>query len=175
MRKRFYFRQIKTVRIIAPEKILLEKVQAAFRLIKKIDSKEYQKLFSRLSVVFITNKYGGTNEFFMPEKIWFANKSVVTKNDTVWLASLILHEAFHATQFKNGSYVLPFGPQLEKPALELQDRFLKKAGDLDHGRGTAAVYRKKYWEEMGKDKTSYAYFRNLLELLEEGKLVLTKA
>ena len=47
-------------------------------------------------MIFITNHSGFTNEFFMPEKIWFANKSVIIKNDLNWLASLLIHESYHA-------------------------------------------------------------------------------
>lgn len=155
--------------IIAPEKSLLEKTLAALSLIKKTDSKEYKRLFSRLKVIFITNKYGYANEFFMPEKIWFANKSVILKNDVGWLASLVVHEAFHATQFKNGKYVLPLD-KLEKPALELQAKFLVKLEGKKSKKDIEQVSEEKYWNKISEDKKSFAYFRNLLDLYENKKL-----
>lgn len=170
MKKKFLSIKIKTLTIIAPEEASLCKVRDALRLIKKIDPSVYEKIFGRLNMIFVTNKAGGTNEFFMPEKIWFANKSVVMKNDLPWLASLIIHESFHATQFKNGKYVLAFGEQLEKPAIALQKRFLKK---FEEGGGSASLqsaYTGKYWEEMNDDVSSFVYFRNLLDLLENRKL-----
>ena len=91
MKKTFLFIKIKSLIIISPEKSLLKKAKDALLLIKNVDSKEYIKIFSRLNIVFITNKNGFSNEFFMPEKIWFVNKSVIKNNDLKWLASLIIH------------------------------------------------------------------------------------
>lgn len=172
MRKAFFLKKIKELSVIGPNKVLLRKVIDAVDLIKKVDQKEYDRLFNRLNIIFITNKNGYTNEFFMPEKIWFVNKSVITKNDLNWLASLIIHEAFHSTQFKNGEYVLPFGEELEKPALASQKKFLKKTGDLEGEKQVESEFKREYWLEMDGDKYSYAYFRNLLLLLESNKLVI---
>lgn len=173
MRKNFRSIKIKTLTVIATEEAFLRKVALALRLIKKIDPAEYKKIFGRLRMIFITNKTGGTNEFFMPEKIWFANKSVVTKNDLPWLASLIIHESFHATQFKKGSYILPFGEQLEKPAIALQERFLKKIEGSQGSDSLHLVCKGKYWETMIEDALSFAYFRNLLNLLNDKKIKIT--
>ena len=107
----------------------------------------------------------------MPEKIWFTNKSLIRNNNVDWVASLIIHEAFHATQFKNGKYILPFGDELEKPAIALQERFLKK---LENGKqyaeDTNIALDDKYWEKMDEDANSFAYFRNLLTLFENNEL-----
>lgn len=171
MKKKFLSIKIKTLTVIAPEEASLHKIVDALHLIKKVDSAEYQKIFGRLQIIFITNKSGGTNEFFMPEKIWFANKSVIIKNDLPWLASLIIHESFHATQFKNAKYTLPFGEQLEKPAIALQERFLKKLEGKQQGSASPeSAYEGKYWKGMDNDDSSFVYFRNLLDLLNNKKL-----
>lgn len=170
MNKKFLSIKVGALMIIAPDKILLKKTLGSLQLIKKNDRKEYEKIFSRLKIIFITNKTGYTNEFFMPEKIWFANKSVILKNDLMWLSSLIIHEAFHATQFKNGKYILPFGDELEKPALDLQEKFLKKCKDFYGERGIKSVFEEKYWAEMAEDSISASYFRNLLYLFENKNL-----
>jgi len=107
----------------------------------------------------------------MPEKIWFANKSVILKNDINWLASLIVHESFHATQFKNGKYTIPLN-KLEKPALKLQAEFLEKLEGKKSKKDIDRVSKEKYWNKMSKDKNSFAYFRNLLNLYENRKLDL---
>lgn len=174
MKKNFLIKKIKSLSIIAPNKLLINRVVDAINLIKKIDSKEYEHIFSRLKIIFITNKNGYTNEFFMPERIWLANKSVINNNDLKWLASLIIHEAFHATQFKNGKYILPFGEKLEKPALKLQEKFLKKCDDIFFKKDINKVYKEKYWAEMSEDIKSYSYFRNLLYFLEQNKLKIRK-
>lgn len=170
MKKDFLSIKIKTLIVIAPNETTLQKVKDAFQLIEKTDILLYQKIFSRLRMVFVTNKTGGTNEFFMPEKIWFANKSVILKNDLPWLASLIVHESFHATQFKNGEYILPFGEELEKPAIALQDRFLKKIEGKSGSSVLQSAYKEKYWEAMDNDASSFTHFRNLLDLLNDKKL-----
>lgn len=174
MKTDFFNKKIKSLSIIAPEVSLIKKTEEAFNLIKKVDKDEYEKIFSRLNIIFITNKDGYTNEFFMPEKIWLANKSVVAKNNLKWLASLIVHEAFHATQFKNGKYTLPFGEKLEKPALKLQEKFLKKCDDSLAKKDMSKVYEEKYWAKMAEDIKSYSYFRNLLYLFEQNKLKIRK-
>lgn len=170
MNKKFLSIKVGTLTIMAPDKILLKKTLGSLQLIKKIDFKEYEKIFSRLKIIFITNKTGYTNEFFMPEKIWFANKSVILNNDLAWLSSLVIHEAFHATQFKNGEYTLPFGDELEKPALDLQEKFLKKCKDFYGERDVRSVFEEKYWDEMAGDSMSASYFRNLLYLFENKNL-----
>lgn len=169
MKTNFLTLKIKSLLVVAPEKPLLNKIEDAFKLIQKTDKKEYKNLFKRLDVIFITNKNGYTNEFFMPEKIWFANKSVVRKNDLNWLASLIIHECFHSTQFKNGKYILPLD-KLEKPALNLQEKFLAKLDGGKSKKDIKSVIEKKYWREMDDDKKSFSYFRNLLNLLKNKKL-----
>jgi len=170
MNKSFFSIKIKTLLVIAPERSLLRKINDALLLVKKNDSREYKNLFSRLNVIFITNKSGHANEFFMPEKIWFSNTSVIVKNDLKWLASLIIHEAFHATQFKNGKYILPLGDKLEKPAIKVQEKFLKKLEGVLGKRDLEHSYKEKYWEKMEEDKISFAYFRNLLSFLDSNKL-----
>lgn len=173
MKKNFLLTKIKSISIISPNKEIIQKIRLAFILVKKVDLKEYNKIFSRLKIIFITNKNGYTNEFFMPEKIWFVNKSVINKNDLNWLASLIIHEAFHATQFKNGKYILPLY-KLEKPALDLQKKFLKKLEKEKGVKDIKKVSNQKYWQKMAGDKNSFTYFRNLLNLLENKNLKFNK-
>lgn len=168
--KTFFIKKIGHLSIIAPGKSITTKVELALSLIKKVDQIEYKKLRDRLRIIFITNKNGYTNEFFMPEKIWFTNKSMIIKNDVAWIASLILHEAFHATQFRNGKYILPFGEQLEKPALLLQEKFLSKVNKIQErplrSKDIKTALRKRYWKIMDADKKSFSHFRNLLQLFE---------
>lgn len=171
MNKKFLLKNRRSLVIISPNKLLSKKIEDSLDLIKKIDKKEYDRIFLRLKIIFITNKYGYTNEFFMPEKIWFANKSLIKNNNTEWVASLIIHEAFHATQFKKGKYILPFGDKLERPAIELQEKFLKKVEIFPQNyKDAGTALKDKYWEKMNEDVKSFAYFRNLLFLFENDKL-----
>lgn len=171
MKKEFLSTQIKSIIIIGPEKSLLKKIKDSFLLIKKTDIKEYNNILNNLNVIFITNKNGYTNEFFMPEKIWFTNKSLIKDSDLNWLASLIIHESFHATQFKNGKYILPLN-KLEKPATKIQQKFLYKLKDYSAVKDVKTTLKKKYWEKMNEDKNSFVYFRNLLNLFEDKKIKL---
>jgi len=171
MQKTFLAQNIQTLKIIAPERLLIKKIKQSLNLIEKVNRNEYKNLFKRIHIIFITNRYGHTNEFFMPEKIWFANKSVIKNNDVGWLASLIIHEAFHATQFKNGKYIAPL-LRLEAPAMMVQKQFLQKIKDPNASTDIKKVVRQKYWRRMDKDKTSCAYFRNLLNLLKKDKINL---
>ena len=170
MKMRFFLSlRIKSLRVVSPNAYLLRRIRQALLLIQKTDRREYEKLFNCLKIIFITNRAGYTNEFFMPEKIWFANKFVILKNDIPWIASLILHEAFHATQFKKRRYVRTLA-ELEPPALNVQKRFLKKT-EGQHGVGDVdAVAQKRYWAPMNRDKRSFEHFRKLLQLLQNKKL-----
>lgn len=171
MRKNFLSTKIKSIVIIAPEKFLLKKIENSFFLIKKTDVEKYNNIFNNLNVIFITNKNGYTNEFFMPEKIWFTNKSLIKDSDLNWLASLIIHESFHATQFKNGEYILPL-EKLEKPATKMQQKFLYKLKDYNAVKDIKTTLKKEYWKKMDEDKKSFVYFRNLLNLFEDKKIKL---
>lgn len=168
MNRAFYRHKRDFLTIVAPDKKIIRKVIVAIKLIEKTDKAEYGRLRGRLKIIFVTNRFGFTNEFFMPEKIWFANKSVILKNDINWLASLIVHEAYHATQFKNGKYVLPLG-QLEPAAIKAQKSFLKKLGES--GDDAHVAFAGGYCKKMNEDKISFAYFRNLLDLLYKEKVV----
>jgi len=167
MRKKFYRQKKDFLTIIAPNKEIIRLVVAAVELIKRVDKMEYKKLPERLKIIFVTNRFGFTNEFFMPEKIWFANKSVILKNDVNWLASLIIHEAYHATQFKKGKYILPLS-RLESAAMKIQKNFLRKLGES--GNDANIAWAGGYDKKMIEDKISFGYFRNLLDLFKEDKL-----
>jgi hypothetical protein len=174
MKKDFLYLKIKSLIIISPTKLFLKKIKDALGLIQKTDLKEYRNIFSRLNIIFVTNKNDYTNEFFMPEKIWFANKLLIKNNDINWLASLIIHEAFHATQFKNGKYIFPLGEKLEKPAIELQKKFLEKLEGKKVRKETKYLIQKKYWRKIEDDKKSFSYFRNLLYLFQNKKINLKR-
>jgi len=171
MRKNFLSTKIKSIVIITPEKSLSKKIKDSFLLVKNTDTKEYNNIFNNLNIIFVTNKNGYANEFFMPEKIWFINKSLVKNNNLNWLASLIIHESFHATQFKNGKYILSLD-KLEKPATKIQQKFLYKLKDYSAVKDVKTTLKKEYWKEMNEDKKSFIYFRNLLNLLENKKIEL---
>lgn len=169
----FLSQKVDSVTVIGPTKRIIAKVRRGLHLISLIDPREYRNVNTRMKTVFITRKVGFTNEFFMPERVWFANTSLIEKNDVVWVASLIVHEAFHATQFKQSRYILPL-TALEAPALKLQERFLQRAGDRSGAAATEKAHRQRYWTPMRKDKTSAAYFRHLLTLFAQGRLRIKK-
>jgi len=174
-KKSFFYKKAGKLIVIGPTKKEIEKILQALLLIKKTDKKEYWNAQSRMKIIFISNMSGFTNEFFMPEKIWFANKSVIGKNDLPWLASLIIHEGFHATQFKKGKYILPLGNKIELPALRVQKIFLEKIDGADKKKEIESTFKEKYWSKMACDKKSFSYFRHLLDLLENKKINLIKA
>lgn len=169
MKKKFFSKRKDSFVVISPERALTDKIFSSIALIKKTDKEEYQKLKSRIKVIFITNKTGYANEFFMPEKIWFANLSLIRKNDLNWLASLIIHEAYHATQFKNGKYISSFD-KLEPLAYKRQKMFLKKLGES--GEDVDIAFKQKQWERFNQDKISFSYFRNLLSAFENKDLII---
>ncbi len=172
MKKDFLAIKIKSILVIAPEKFLLKRIVDALNLIKKTDLKEYKNLFSRISVIFVTNLKGGNNMPFFPEKCWFVNKSMI-KRDLVYLASVILHEGFHTVQFENGEYTSLSKEKIEKDAIEFQANFLKKLKDYNSIAWIRRCLREKYWIKLLNDRVSQAYFRNLLNLLKVGELKLT--
>jgi len=161
MNTKFYRISKGKIKIIAAKEEDAVKLSEAFDLIKNTDRVEYDYLQKRLKSVIVSSRLGSTNEFFMPERIWLANRSVIVKNDVSWLASLLIHEAFHATQFKNGKYVKSLS-KLEPLALRVQKKFLQKLGES--GNDVDRVQKNKYWKEMTGDKASSIYFRQLFKL-----------
>lgn len=174
MRTDFFISKISNrVVVVSPDSKINSKIKEAFSTIKKVDKAEYKKVLSRLKIVFVTRKRGNTNEFLMPHKHWFANRTLIEKSDVVWLASLLVHESFHATQFKKGKYILPLGKRIEAPAIKYQEKFLAKANKEDSHLPAKAL-KEKYWENYDKDNRDYTYFRNLLNLYEKKALGLKK-
>lgn len=180
MRNDFLFSKIGPILVMAPEEFQLRIIKNALETLEKIDPEEYHKLFSRINIIFITRLPEGTNVFYMPEKIWFANKrhvKPVAKNRSEerhlqWLASKILHEGFHSTQWENGKYIASFGAELEMPAFEFEKEFLEKCGYDAAIKHLDKRYRQKYWEKMDQDTKSARHFSNLLYCLQAGWLVL---
>lgn len=173
MRKDFFATKVKSMFIIAPEKSLIEKIVKALNLIKKVDRREYRKLFSRINLIFVTRMNNSTNEFFMPAKYWFTNKVQIKHTSINWVASSLLHEGFHATQFKNGKWASSFEEVIEKPAIEFEIKFLKKVKDQKEIDWLKHSLKEKLWLRIWKDKKSHTYFRNLWKLLHENKLAFT--
>ncbi len=172
MRKDFLITNVRTLLIIAPEKFFLKKIIDALNLIKKTDPREYENLFSRISCIFVTYMNDYTNSFFPAVKIWFVNKTAVKKNNLIRLASTILHEGFHTTQFKNENWTSSQEVR-EKAANEFQIKFLRKLGDQKWIVYLRREVKRKYWLEANKCIIGKTYHENLLELFKTDEFKFT--
>ena len=165
--------------IIVPEKFLIKKIKDALNLIKKVDLEEYKNSFSGINVIFVTNMNGQGGCIFPREKSLLTTKSSMIRFSLNWLASLIVHEASHATQHRDGRSILLSQKEEEGVAVESQIKFLKKLGDNWKANILQQYFKKEckrkdpWWIRSNKCKVRNAYFRNLLKLLKENKLELT--
>jgi len=181
VRKDFFATKVKSMLIIAPEKHLIKKIEDALNLIKKVDPDEYKNSFFRIDVIFVTNINGAGGGIFPTKKSWLTTKSAMNRHDLNWLASLIIHEACHSAQFKDGKLILSWQKEKEREreAVESQIKFLRKLGDdwranwLQQYFDGECKREDPWWVRGSKDRVQNTYFRNLLKLLAENKLKLT--
>lgn len=167
MNKQFYLKKAEFVDIIAPNKKFIDKVAKSIILIKEVDYSQYIKLSSRLKMIFISRKSGYSNALHMPDKIWFTNYSMITRQNIAQLASILIHEGVHATQPANS-----YGLRAEREASAEQIKFLKK---MEEDYSYVEDYLKnKGWNEITKDKKSSKHFKNILKLFKENKLSIVK-
>lgn len=181
MKKDFLYIQHKRIRILGPSKLLVGKVVKALLYIKAVDEDEYAKVIRQIDTIFITRKRGYTNGMYMPERVWMTNISNIEKVETEWLAAVLVHEAVHSSQFRNGKYVYTTNSAREKPAIAAHERFLKKVERRFTGKGQTLMgiatkaYQNKYWNDVHKDDKSYDYFDTLLDALCDGEIIMTRA
>lgn len=170
MRKDYYYSKLGSISIIVPQREMIKKIRRALFLIRKIDSREYEKLQSRLRAVFITYVRGSANGLYMPERVWFSNQDGIRKDSITGIAAGLIHEGVHVSQFRGERYVYP-PAKMEKLAIAAQQRFLLKAGEKSEAVDYYGdMLRKKYWKKMQQDDRSYAHFRNLLKAYNKNDL-----
>lgn len=166
------------ITIIAPLKTHLIRVKKAFDLVKSVDFVEYEKLFPRLDAVLVTRlKKARNNTFYVLGKIWIINQPLL-RQDIEILASQLIHEGVHATQYINK---VPRMPKVEREeeACEHQLKFLDKlplsmgARRFEERKKAKIGIKRKYWKKLWKDKCSRKHFSELCLLFVRSELQLT--
>lgn len=140
----FYQTTHKGIKIIAPTKTLLTKMQKCLDLVVRKDK--------GLKTILITPTKGKGGAFYEKEKAYVVESGAITENRLVWEASCLLHEFRHAWQDKNWSQKdWDNWDKTEKDAYEVQRVFLCRADREDLVKYLDKRFEKKWWKKGGKN------------------------
>ncbi|MDP3956450.1 MAG: hypothetical protein Q8P97_00455 [bacterium] len=126
MDKGFFRKKIFNIEIVSKSLSDLNKMVEAIIYLRK-KHPPYFSLTKKLKGVFVYPKLGYDNEFFPMEKVWVCELRTVRESSTIYLASLLVHEAVHLRQFESG--IAKNTKKTELDAYQVQKKFLSKAGD----------------------------------------------
>jgi hypothetical protein len=138
------------VRIFAPQKRHIDKLHRALQYLREKDSGEFQKVTHNLNAIFIAPLQGDYNVLRVKDRAWLSCYQFLEKSDYPYqyIASLLLHEAVHIEQDKQGAKST--GYQAEKEAYLAQRRFLKKIKYENAVSWLDAQFNKKWWRALSK-------------------------
>lgn len=179
LKKQFYKAAFCDVEVISQKKSHLKKIKQSFELIKNIDNSLFKKVLRLRAILIFPGKsyYGAVYE---KERVFIDQPKSITASSVPFLASSIVHEAWHVYQYAHGTR--KFDGRAERGAYLAQRRFLKKAGRKSELKWLDCEYKVKWWKpEDTKDKKSTGYdnrgveksredFAELLSQYKQGKL-----
>lgn len=140
--KVFYKKFHSGLEIIGPSRAQVSKTKEAIKLVENTDNvcAKYVKL---LKGILIHPERNYTNEFFKSFNYWVCQSGTVLEAELSYLASLIVHEAYHADQAKRG--VMNIDSRGEPPAYKKQIEFLKKVKDFRGAEYVKKLLKEKHW------------------------------
>ena len=177
--KRFYRAYVFGIAIIAPQKILMQKLTRALHLIYETDNNIFQKVLNIKHILIYPGKdYYGV--VFEKQRIFVDQPKTIQDSSVAYLASSLVHEAWHIDQYIRG--IVEYGARAERGAYLVQRRFLSKVGKKFEVHWLDKEYKSQWWEPKGQSKetgggydtdsvTEYRkLFRVFIKLYKQGKL-----
>lgn len=161
LRKPFYKSVVFGITIVSQDKKHIVQFEKALLLIKKTDRRLFLKVVCLKAILIYPgeNQYGAVYE---KERIFIDQPKSMQKVSSSWLASILVHEAWHIDQYKRK--IREFGVKTEKGAYLVQRRFLLKVGVKSEIKWLDKVYQSKWWEsETKKAKNSQGYDKKSVE------------
>lgn len=180
-KKSFFRAVVFDIDVVSKNKEDIEKIRQAIHLIKKIDPRLFSKVL-RLKAILI---YPGKNEYgavYEKERIFIDQPKSINISSIQFLASSIIHEAWHIDQYFHGTR--KFDGRAERGAYIAQRKFLKKTGTRFELNWLDRQYKSQWWKpESTEEKRDSGYdkigvgranieFWQFLNKYKEGKLFL---
>lgn len=139
---RYYQLLHKNSVIVAYDKKLIRKFIRTFSLIDKLGG-AYPSICKNIRTILIFPGKDYYTEVFTSKKIWMCQPKTVRESSLEYLASLVIHEAWHIVQHARG--VKNISSRGERGAYLVQRRFLELAKDKQSLRWLDKAYKEKWW------------------------------
>lgn len=153
--KNFNLRIEKEIKIYFESSDPSQKICEAINLISQNEEKIFKKILENLQALVIIDELASYNETFVEKGVWVSGRKIFVEESytSEYIASLLLHEAFHIDQYKRG--VLYMGKEAETEALEFQKKFLRQI-EYNHAiEWLKKQYEGEWWKVMDEDIESH--------------------
>ena len=162
MNKKYFARHYQGMLIVAINKKLLDLIIDALGLIKREDKCSFRKILRCLKIVFVPVTKGYLNGVYEKNRIWIVEGSTIQNNQVSFIASSLIHESHHISQYLAGhKYKLP---NSEISALKEQKKFLKKIDDQFSLNWLEKELKRKWWKDVVRNKKRTTKLDNYLKL-----------
>jgi len=142
----------------------LDFVSNALNLVKKKDKRSFRKILKCLKVIFVPSVRGHLNGTYEKYRVWITEGGILERNTTPFIASLIIHEAHHVSQYLSGHrYKLPHS---EISSLREQMKFLKMINDDFSLNWLEKELQRKWWKDVVGNTKSTTKLDSYLEILK---------
>lgn len=138
----YHFFFLSKIHIYAFRKKHITSIVCALLYIQKYDLRTFKKALS-LKYILVHPKYAYDNEFFYSKKAWVCQAGTVQESSVSYLASLIVHEVHHLSQFTKGVRNISY--RAEPGAYCAQIAFLRKTKQKKEADYVYKLFRKKFW------------------------------
>lgn len=149
---KFVKKNFKGIVLVAPASHDILKLQKTIAWLSRNDAVALRRIGRYVKIIAVHPKKSYDNEFFPDDRTWIFQRGTLYKSSSCYLASLIVHEAYHGAQFAHG--LRPKRFSLEPAAYRAQIRFLKKHRDERAARHVNELLKQKHW------RTNYIIYRH---------------
>ncbi|KKU17158.1 MAG: hypothetical protein UX26_C0006G0007 [Parcubacteria group bacterium GW2011_GWC1_45_9] len=154
-KKQFYKTVLWGIEAVSINKSHLKKIKRSLELIKNTDNFLFRRVLRLKAILIFPGKsyYGAVYE---RKRIFIDQPKSIVESSVQFLASSIIHEAWHVYQYAHGTR--KFDGRAERGAYIAQRKFLKKTGKKSELKWLDREYKTEWWRpEDTKDKKDSGY------------------
>lgn len=157
---------------MSPSKNYFKKIHDSFELLKQYSKNNFDKVNKYLNVIIIHPKHKTYNQLIYKykEKNWIVGYNIFADEsfDPLYIASLLIHETYHITQYLSGHK--NYGEKAETAAYLQQRKFLKKVNYKTAVEWLDKHYKNKWWKSMDKMSQIKKEFNKLFSDYKQNKI-----